>query len=291
MLNAIGIGEVLWDLLPTGKLVGGAPSNFAYHTQQQGASSCIVSAVGNDSNGNEIKEALLKKNLTTDYIQTVDYPTGTVDVNLNSSGEPSYSINENVAWDYISLPKNIDKQIKHTAILCFGSLAQRNAYTRNSIKKIIQKVNDDCLIVFDINIRQSYYNKEIIQESLAFCNVLKLNVDELAILRSLLNLKGLDDKVVIEKLMKQYNLKLVALTYGSKGSVLMTPNNVSQLKTPKINVLDTIGAGDSFTATMAMEFVKDKSLDKVHQRAIEVSSFVCQSNGAMPDYKNLKNLK
>jgi fructokinase len=291
MLNAIGIGEVLWDLLPTGKLVGGAPSNFAYHTQQQGASSCIVSAVGNDSNGNEIKEALLKKNLTTDYIQTVDYPTGTVDVNLNSSGEPSYSINENVAWDYISLPKNIDKQIKHTAILCFGSLAQRNAYTRNSIKKIIQKVNDDCLIVFDINIRQSYYNKEIIQESLAFCNVLKLNVDELAILRSLLNLKGLDDKVVVEKLMKQYNLKLVALTYGSKGSVLMTPNNVSQLKTPKINVLDTIGAGDSFTATMAMEFVKDKSLDKVHQRAIEVSSFVCQSNGAMPDYNNLKNLK
>jgi fructokinase len=291
MLNAIGIGEVLWDLLPTGKLVGGAPSNFAYHTQQQGASSCIVSAVGNDSNGNEIKEALLKKNLTTDYIQTVDYPTGTVDVNLNSSGEPSYSINENVAWDYISLPKNIDKQIKHTAILCFGSLAQRNAYTRNSIKKIIQKVNDDCLIVFDINIRQSYYNKEIIQESLAFCNVLKLNVDELAILRSLLNLKGLDDKVVIEKIMKQYNLKLVALTYGSKGSVLMTPNNVSQLKTPKINVLDTIGAGDSFTATMAMEFVKGKSLDKVHQRAIEVSSFVCQSNGAMPDYNNLKNLK
>jgi fructokinase len=291
MLNAIGIGEVLWDLLPTGKLVGGAPSNFAYHTQQQGASSCIVSAVGNDSNGNEIKEALLKKNLTTDYIQTVDYPTGTVDVNLNSSGEPSYSINENVAWDYISLPKNIDKQIKHTAILCFGSLAQRNAYTRSSIKKIIQKVNDDCLIVFDINIRQSYYNKEIIQESLAFCNVLKLNVDELAILRSLLNLKGLDDKVVIEKLMKQYNLKLVALTYGSKGSVLMTPNNVSQLKTPKINVLDTIGAGDSFTATMAMEFVKGKSLDKVHQRAIEVSSFVCQSNGAMPDYNNLKNLK
>jgi fructokinase len=175
--------------------------------------------------------------------------------------------------------------------LCFGSLAQRNAYTRNSIKKIIQKVNDDCLIVFDINIRQSYYNKEIIQESLAFCNVLKLNVDELAILRSLLNLKGLDDKVVVEKLMKQYNLKLVALTYGSKGSVLMTPNNVSQLKTPKINVLDTIGAGDSFTATMAMEFVKDKSLDKVHQRAIEVSSFVCQSNGAMPDYNNLKNLK
>ena len=288
MLNAVGIGELLWDLLPTGKLVGGAPSNFAYHTQQQGAFSCIVSAVGNDSNGNEIKEALLEKNLTTDYIQTVDYPTGTVDVNLNPLGEPSYSINENVAWDYISLPKNIDKQIKNTAILCFGSLAQRNAHTRNSIKKIIQKVNDDCLIVFDINIRQSYYNKEIIQESLEICNVLKLNVDELAILRSLFNLKGLDDKVVIEKLMKQYNLKLVALTYGSKGSVLITPTDESQLETPKINVIDTIGAGDSFTATMAMEFVKGQSLDKVHQRAIEVSSFVCQSNGAMPDYNNLK---
>lgn len=288
MLNAVGIGELLWDLLPTGKLVGGAPSNFAYHTQQQGAFSCIVSAVGNDSNGNEIKEALLEKNLTTDYIQTVDYPTGTVDVNLNPLGEPSYSINENVAWDYISLPKNIDKQIKHTAILCFGSLAQRNAHTRNSIKKIIQKVNDDCLIVFDINIRQSYYNKEIIQESLEICNVLKLNIDELAILRSLFNLKGLDDKVVIEKLMKQYNLKLVALTYGSKGSVLITPTDESQLETPKINVIDTIGAGDSFTATMAMEFVKGESLDKVHQRAIEVSSFVCQSNGAMPDYNNLK---
>ena len=288
MLNAVGIGELLWDLLPTGKLVGGAPSNFAYHTQQQGAFSCIVSAVVNDSNGNEIKEALLEKNLTTDYIQTVDYPTGTVDVNLNPLGEPSYSINENVAWDYISLPKNIDKQIKQTAILCFGSLAQRNAHTRNSIKKIIQKVNDDCLIVFDINIRQSYYNKEIIQESLEICNVLKLNVDELAILRSLFNLKGLDDKVVIEKLMKQYNLKLVALTYGSKGSVLITPTDESQLETPKINVIDTIGAGDSFTATMAMEFVKGQSLDKVHQRAIEVSSFVCQSNGAMPDYNNLK---
>lgn len=105
MLTTVGIGELLWDLLPSGKLVGGAPSNFAYHTQQQGAFSCIVSAVGNDSYGNEIKEALLKKNLITDYIQTVDYPTGTVDVNLNSLGEPSYSINENVAWDYISCPK------------------------------------------------------------------------------------------------------------------------------------------------------------------------------------------
>ena len=171
--------------------------------------------------------------------------------------------------------------------MCFGSLAQRNAHTRNSIKKIIQKLNDDCLIVFDINIRQNYYNEDIIQESLAFCNSLKLNVDELAIIRSLFNLEGLDDKVVIEKLMKQYKLKLVALTYGSQGSILMTPTNVSQLKTPKINVIDTIGAGD-FTATMAMEFVKGKSLDKVHQRAIEVSSFVCQSNGAMPDYNNLK---
>ena len=110
----------------------------------------------------------------------------------------------------------------------------------------------------------------------------------MAILRSLFNLKGLDDKVVIEKLMKQYNLKLVALTYGSKGSVLITPTDESQLETPKINVIDTIGAGDSFTATMAMEFVKGQSLDKVHQRAIEVSSFVCQSNGAMPDYNNLK---
>ena len=276
----------MWDLLPTGKLVDGAFPT-AYHTQQQGAFSCIVSAVGNDSNGKEIKEALLEK-ILLQIIQTVDYPTGTVDVNLNPLGEPSYSINENVAWDYISLPKNIDKQIKHTAILCFGSLAQRNAHTRNSIKKIIQKVNDDCLIVFDTNIRQSYYNKEIIQESLEICNVLKLNVDELAILRSLFKLKGLDDKVVIEKLMKQYNLKLVALNYGSKGSVLITPTEKSQLETPKINVIDTIGAGDSFTATMAMEFVNGQSLDKVHQRAIEVSSFVCQSNGAMPDYNNLK---
>lgn len=288
MLTTVGIGELLWDLLPSGKLVGGAPSNFAYHTQQQGAFSCIVSAVGNDFYGNEIKEALLKKNLTTDYIQTVDYPTGTVDVNLNSSGEPFYSINENVAWDYISLPINIDKQIEHTNILCFGSLAQRNAHTRNSIKKIIQKLNVDCLIVFDINIRQNYYNEDIIQESLAFCNVLKLNVDELAIISSLLNLKGLDDKEIIEKLMNQYKLKLIALTYGSNGSILMTPNNVSQFKTPKINVIDTIGAGDSFTATMAMEFVKGESLAKVHQKAVEVSSFVCQSNGAMPDYNNLK---
>ena len=282
--NIIGIGELLWDVLPEGKKLGGAPCNFVYHAQKQGALGLALSAIGNDANGKEILELLKAKNISTELIQVNEKPTSTVDIALNAEGVPEYTIHQDVAWDFMVLNDEILKAVSEADIICFGSLAQRNSTSRETIEKILNHSKPETLIVYDINLRQYFYSKEIIERSLQLCNVLKLNEDELPVVCDLLGVKAEGEEEQILDLIKAYNLKLAAYTKGSEGSLLMTPSEKSYLPTPKVNVKDTVGAGDSFTAAMIMGFAKGNRLKEIHQESVEISAFVCTQDGAMPEY-------
>ena len=279
----IGMGEVLWDVLPEGKKLGGAPCNFAYHVSQFGLDSCAVSAIGEDPLGKEIIENLDSKGVKY-HIDTVPYPTGTVQVELDADGVPQYEIKENVAWDNIPYTASLESLAERTKAVCFGSLAQRNVVSRNTINRFLDAIPDknDALVVFDINLRQSFYTKDILCNSMERCNILKINDEELVVISRLFGYPGIDlqDKCWI--LLGKYNLKMLILTCGINGSYVFTPGNVSFMPTPKVEVADTVGAGDSFTAAFIASILKGEPVAEAHRKAVEVSAFVCTQNGAMP---------
>jgi fructokinase len=285
-LNIIGVGEILWDVLPNGKRLGGAPGNFVYHAKALGAGATLVSAIGNDKNGREIKKELTKKDIPAKITYLNDKPTGTVDVSINSQGEPHYTINENVAWDFIPFDEEIFQITREADIICFGTLAQRSTMSRETIQRIVKSSRAESLVVYDINLRQHYYTKEIIEKSLQLCNVLKLNEDELPVLSHILETEGKTDVEKINSLIDNFSLKLVAYTKGGDGSYLMTPSEESYMDTPKVKIRDTVGAGDAFTAVMAVCFAQGIPLNRIHEKAVEVAAFVCTKDGAMPQYKN-----
>ncbi len=279
----VGMGEALWDVLPEGKKIGGAPANFAYHVSQFGLPSCVVSAVGDDDLGREIIENFTAKGLKQ-LIADVPYPTGTVQVEIDQSGVPQYEIKENVAWDNIPYTERLESLAERTTAVCFGSLAQRNVVSRNTINRFLDVVsrNEENLIVFDVNLRQGFYNKEILCKSMKRCNILKINDEELVTVSRMFGYPGIDlqDKCWI--LLGKYNLKMLILTCGINGSYVFTPGNVSFQPTPKVEVADTVGAGDSFTAAFISSVLKGKSVSEAHSLAVRTSAFVCTEKGAMP---------
>ena len=279
----VGMGEALWDVLPEGKKIGGAPANFAYHVSQFGLPSCVVSAVGDDDLGREIIENFTAKGLKQ-LIADVPYPTGTVQVEIDQSGVPQYEIKENVAWDNIPYTERLESLAERTTAVCFGSLAQRNVVSRNTINRFLDVVsrNEENLIVFDVNLRQGFYNKEILCNSMKRCNILKINDEELVTVSRMFGYPGIDlqDKCWI--LLGKYNLKMLILTCGINGSYVFTPGNVSFQPTPKVEVADTVGAGDSFTAAFISSVLKWKSVLEAHSLAVRTSAFVCTEKGAMP---------
>lgn len=279
----VGMGEALWDVLPEGKKIGGAPANFAYHVSQFGFNSRVVSAVGDDKLGNEILENFSEKNLNC-LIEKVPYPTGTVQVELDDEGIPCYDIKEGVAWDNIPYTPELEKLAKQTRAVCFGSLAQRSVVSRETINKFLDTMPDDGsqLRIFDINLRQNFYTKEILCNSIERCNILKINDEELVTVSRMFGYPGIDlqDKCWI--LLAKYNLKMLILTCGVNGSYVFTPGEISFVETPKVEVADTVGAGDSFTATFVAAILKGKKVSEAHKLAVEASAYVCTQNGAMP---------
>lgn len=279
----VGMGEALWDVLPEGKKIGGAPANFAYHVSQFGLPSCVVSAIGDDALGKEIIENFTSKGLDQ-LITEVPYPTGTVQVEIDQTGIPLYDIKVNVAWDNIPYTEHLDTLAKRTKAVCFGSLAQRNVVSRNTINHFLDTMpkDDDSLIVFDVNLRQGFYNKEILCKSMQNCNILKINDVELITVSRMFSYPGIDlqDKCWI--LLGKYNLKMLILTCGINGSYVFTPGNVSFQPTPKVEVADTVGAGDSFTAAFIASILKGKSVTEAHSIAVKTSAYVCTQKGAMP---------
>lgn len=279
----VGMGEALWDVLPEGKKIGGAPANFAYHVSQFGFPSCVVSAIGDDALGKEIIENFTSKGLDQ-LIAEVPYPTGTVQVEIDQTGIPLYDIKENVAWDNIPYTEHLDALAKRTKAVCFGSLAQRNVVSRETINHFLDTMpkDDDSLVVFDVNLRQGFYNKEILCKSMQNCNILKINEEELITVSRMFGYPGIDlqDKCWI--LLGKYNLKMLILTCGINGSYVFTPGNVSFQPTPKVEVADTVGAGDSFTAAFIASILKGKSVTEAHSIAVKTSAYVCTQKGAMP---------
>ncbi len=279
----IGIGEILWDRLPDGKRLGGAPANFAWHITQAGLDSCVVSAIGKDETGTEIMQTLEQKGLPHHLSQTA-YPTGSVDVELNSQGVPCYNIREQVAWDYIPFTPQLEALAARTRAVCFGSLAQRSAVTRDTINRFLNAMpeEEDRYKIFDMNLRQHYYTPVLLQNSLHKCNILKLNDEELLMVKALFGYTQTDFGAICHQLLADYNLKILILTCGTHGSSIYTPETVSFYPTPRVEVRDTVGAGDSFTAAFTAALLKGLPLTEAHRRAVETSAYVCTCDGAMP---------
>ena len=280
----VGMGEALWDCLPEGKKIGGAPANFAYHVSQFGFDSRVVSAVGQDANGEEILDVFQQRKLES-VIEQVPYPTGTVQVTLDAVGVPQYEIKEGVAWDNIPFTDELRNLALRTRAVCFGSLAQRSVVSRNTINRFLDTMPDieGQLKIFDINLRQNFYTKEVLCESMQRCNILKINDEELVTISRIFGYPGIDlqDKCWI--LLAKYNLKMLILTCGTNGSYVFTPGEVSFQETPKVPVADTVGAGDSFTAAFTASILSGMSVPEAHKLAVEVSAYVCTQSGAMPE--------
>ena len=266
-----GMGEALWDMLPEGKKIGGAPANFAYHISQFGIDSRVVSAVGKDTAGSELLENLRDKSLKG-LIERTDFPTGSVEVEVNEKGIPCYNIRQTA------------ELARQTQAICFGSLAQRHPASRSTIHRFLDTMpdGDGQYKIFDINLRQGFYTQEIISTSLQKCNILKINDEELDIVTRLFALPGMGQEERCRTLLKRYTLKALILTCGARGSFVFTPEETSYRDTPKVEVADTVGAGDSFTAAFTAAILSGGTVREAHRLAVDVSAYVCTQKGAMP---------
>lgn len=276
----VGIGELLWDMLPSGKAIGGAPANFAYHAGRLGEEGWVVSAVGDDALGHEILDVLDEKRLHS-LVAMVDKPTGTVQVSLDDAGVPTYTIVEDVAWDHIPFTPKMQDLASRADAVCFGSLVQRNG-SRASVLKFLEAVPASALKVFDINLRQHFYTPEILQKSLEIADVLKINDEEIVILSEMFGL-GSDPREACRKLIRQYSLRFVLLTKGAQGSEVISPDEVIPQGVGKVDVVDTVGAGDAFTAAFTVAYLRGDSLADAQKLAGEVTAYVCSHKGAMPE--------
>ena len=283
----VGLGEVLWDVLPEGKKLGGAPANFAYHAGQfiGNDNTIAISAIGEDELAEETLVALRQHGLN-DLLPKVPYPTGTVQVQLDAQGIPTYDIKENVAWDNIPYDNDVKQIASNCRAVCFGSLAQRNVVSRATIHRFLDDTPADCLKIFDINLRQQFYTKDIIEGSFKRCNILKINDEELVIINRMFGFESLDMRTTCQQLLENYSLDMVVLTCGTNGSYVFTPNITSFQETPKVTVADTVGAGDSFTGSFCAAILNGKPIEEAHKIAVKVSAFVCTQNGAMPKYSD-----
>ena len=276
----VGIGEILWDMLPSGNALGGAPANFAYHAGRLGAEGWAVSAVGEDALGREILDLVASKGLHS-LIAVTDKPTGTVQVSLDERGVPTYNIMEDVAWDNIPFTADMEALAKRADAVCFGSLVQRMG-SRESVLRFVRSMRPDALKVFDINLRQLYYSKEVIKESLKLADILKINDEEIGIVAGMFGLAG-DDRDSCRALIEAFGLRLVILTRGAEGSEVITTDEVIPQGVGDVEVVDTVGAGDSFTAAFVVAYLRGDSLAEAQRLATETASYVCSRKGAMPD--------
>ncbi|MBQ8100393.1 MAG: carbohydrate kinase [Paludibacteraceae bacterium] len=288
----IGIGEALFDCLPEGRKLGGAPANFAYHVSQFGLNGCAISAIGKDELGEEIVEKFNAVHLNH-VLPVVEQPTGTVKVTLDGKGVPQYEICLGVAWDNIPLTDEMVEIARNAQAVCFGSLAQRSERSRATIQAFLNATPKDALRVFDINLRQSWYTAEVIAESLQRANILKINDEELDVVATmLLGESTIPGQLIAEdaaktrrvcrELISRYDLEMLILTCGAIGSYVFTLEEESYIATPKVKVADTVGAGDSFTVTFVVQLLSGKAIREAHRKAVAVSAFVCTQNGAMP---------
>lgn len=278
----VGIGEILWDLLPGGKRLGGAPANFAFHSHALGAEGVVVSCVGNDGPGREIISTLNKRSLESTYV-FVDgsFPTGTVSVDPVVPGGPDYTIRENAAWDHIPRSPLLERLAAHVDAVCFGTLAQRSPASRETIRFFLGRVPERALKILDMNLRRPFYNREIVESSLQIANVVKLNESELGVVTDVFCLSGERPDLMAE-LSRRFDLELVALTLGARGSLLYRGGELSTHAGFEVEVVDTVGAGDAFAAALTVGKLAGDGLDVLNSAANRAAARVCSIAGAFP---------
>ncbi len=280
----VGLGELLWDIFLQGKCLGGAPANFAYHISALGHKGIIASRIGKDTLGKEIIDAIATLDLTWEYIKIdPNHPTGTVDVRVDSNGHPKYTITENVAWDFLEFDEKWKILAEKADAVCFGSLAQRSSESRTTIIEFLRHTVKETVWIFDINLRQNFYSPEIITQSLKISSILKLNDEELPILIDLLGYqKKESEEELCRVLIEKYRLDLVCLTKGENGSLLINERETVKHPGRKVTVIDTVGAGDAFTAALAIQYLKGMSLKRISEAANRLGSWVASQAGATP---------
>lgn len=286
-LNIVGVGEVLWDLLPVGTKLGGAPANFAYHAHALGAQSHVISRIGSDDRGGEIIRRFHEMGLRDGGLQVDETAcTGTATVEVSGNGVVHFTIQENVAWDFIEATETTLAICRKANAICFGSLAQRCERSQNAIQQLVSATPPEAFRVFDINLRQPFYSRRVIEESLHLSNVMKLNEDELTTLATMFSLSGSLESQ-IPQFAKMFSLQLVALTRGANGSLLYQaesthPARWADCPSRPVQVVDTVGAGDSFTAALVLGLLQEMDLDEINLIANDVARYVCSQSGATP---------
>lgn len=278
----VAIGEILWDVFPDGPRFGGAPANFACSAAElakDNASVTLVSAIGDDTLGRDALVALSNRNVCTEAIQTNPLPTGRVDVELDEAGIASYTFAENCAWDHLTWSQELERLAASCDAVCFGTLGQRSAESRETIQRFIRSTPEHCLRVFDINIRPPFIADQWILNSLESATAIKLNEDELPIVAELCDCVG-GEIEVLQHLSKRFELQLAALTRGERGSLILAGDQLSELSGRKVQVIDTVGAGDAFTASMVLDMLGNTNIETMNQRANALSSYVCTQAGA-----------
>ncbi len=284
----VGIGEVLWDMLPEGRQLGGAPANFAYHSRQLGNRGIVVSSVGNDDEGAEILTGLEQKKVEHIVTTSEEYATGRVSVEMGKGGMPSYTIHENVAWDHLLLDSRHFDLAARADVVCFGTLAQRSRDSAEAIRDFLSRTADGCIRLFDVNFRQNYYDRETVVRLLQFATILKLNDEELLVVKDFLNIAG-EETEALMKLCTAFDLDLIILTKGQQGSRLYSRHlGDSSFKAEPVDVVDTVGAGDSFAAAVATGICRKMPLDEIHPLAEKLASYVCRHAGATPELPPLE---
>jgi fructokinase len=285
--RVVGLGEVLWDLLPQGTCLGGAPANFAYIITLMGDRGTVASRVGQDSRGLEALRRLEELGLDIDHVQTdPNHPTGTVHVEVDGNGQPNFEITKAVAWDYLEWTLDWQHLAETADAICFGSLAQRQPTSRETIRRFLKAMPESTLKIFDVNLRQSFYSQGVLAESMRLADIVKLNSDELPIVMSLSGMAHKDELTSARRLMEEYQVELVCITHGGKGSLLVADKNSSVHPGFKVQVADSVGSGDAFTAGLVHEYLHGASLDLMNEVANLLGAWVASQVGAMPTPKH-----
>jgi fructokinase len=281
--KVIGLGEILWDVLPSGKQLGGAPSNFAYISTLLGSEGIVASRIGNDSLGSEAVQRLTALGVTTAFVQCdVTHPTGTVQVKLDHAGQPNFEIAEDVAWDFLEWTSDWQALAAKADAICFGSLAQRTEVSRATIRRFLGAAEKKAVRVFDVNLRQAFFSKELLTESMKLADIVKLNHEELPRIMQLFGLSHRDEIASVDALMDLHRLKLICVTRGCRGSLLVSQSGLNEHSGYRIQVADAIGAGDAFTAGLVQEYMRGSSLPEMNETANRVGAWVASQVGAMP---------
>jgi fructokinase len=282
----VGLGELLWDLFPTGKQLGGAPANFAYITNLLGDTGIPASCVGRDSLGDEALQRLAQLGLSSAFVQRDSaHPTGTVNVEIDDSGQPRFDISISVAWDFLAWTSAWQQLATKADAVCFGSLAQRSLQSQTTIRCFLQATHREAERVFDVNLRQNFYAAQILEESMKLATIVKLNHEELPRIMRLFGLEHRSEEDSARQLLSLHDLKLVCVTRGSGGSLLISPDARSEHPGFRVKVADTVGAGDAFTAALVHGYLRGIPLAQINETTNRIGAWVASKSGATPALK------